>query len=188
MKSTLLLEIFLAFSRLCHMAYLQVRRRLSCLFCFHQIIWLLTTSVMAAAVLLKKFCGEEGERVDVQKLFGYIGLFTLVALWWLGKLLLSNASVVTHQSQLMRLWAHYFPCAHLTVFFCSHTLPTKPFYFYPFYYIWHCFVGFKDGWWVSVFIISVIIYKSRMKNLNIVRLNWLLILFYTCSQYGLWWP
>ncbi|CAN0888121.1 Uncharacterized vacuolar membrane protein YML018C [Linum grandiflorum] len=36
-------------------------------------------------VLLKKFAGEEGERVDVQKLFGYIGLFTLVALWWLGR-------------------------------------------------------------------------------------------------------
>ncbi|GAV60538.1 EamA domain-containing protein [Cephalotus follicularis] len=34
-------------------------------------------------VLLKKFSGEEGERADVQKLFGYIGLFTLVALWWL---------------------------------------------------------------------------------------------------------
>ncbi|KAI3454222.1 hypothetical protein Pfo_010885 [Paulownia fortunei] len=34
-------------------------------------------------VLLKKFSGEEGERVDVQKLFGYIGLFTLAALWWL---------------------------------------------------------------------------------------------------------
>ncbi|XP_072077546.1 uncharacterized transporter C405.03c isoform X4 [Arachis hypogaea] len=34
-------------------------------------------------VLLKKVSGEEGERVDVQKLFGYIGLFTLVALWWL---------------------------------------------------------------------------------------------------------
>ncbi|XP_043719836.1 uncharacterized transporter C405.03c-like [Telopea speciosissima] len=34
-------------------------------------------------VLLKKFAGEEGERVDVQKLFGYIGLFTLFALWWL---------------------------------------------------------------------------------------------------------
>lgn len=34
-------------------------------------------------VLLKKFAGEEGEGVDVQKLFGYIGLFTLVALWWL---------------------------------------------------------------------------------------------------------
>uniref|UniRef100_A0A5B6ZLK3 Uncharacterized protein n=1 Tax=Davidia involucrata TaxID=16924 RepID=A0A5B6ZLK3_DAVIN len=34
-------------------------------------------------VLLKKFAGEEGERVDLQKLFGYIGLFTLVALWWL---------------------------------------------------------------------------------------------------------
>ncbi|CAI9092670.1 OLC1v1027981C1 [Oldenlandia corymbosa var. corymbosa] len=34
-------------------------------------------------VLLKKFAGDEGERVDVQKLFGYVGLFTLVALWWL---------------------------------------------------------------------------------------------------------
>ncbi|KAF7817267.1 putative vacuolar membrane protein YML018C-like isoform X1 [Senna tora] len=34
-------------------------------------------------VLLKKISGEGGERVDVQKLFGYIGLFTLVALWWL---------------------------------------------------------------------------------------------------------
>ncbi|XP_060963137.1 uncharacterized protein LOC115698957 isoform X2 [Cannabis sativa] len=34
-------------------------------------------------VLLKKFSGEEGENADVQKLFGYIGLFTLVALWWL---------------------------------------------------------------------------------------------------------
>ncbi|XVE63659.1 hypothetical protein DITRI_Ditri07aG0037500 [Diplodiscus trichospermus] len=34
-------------------------------------------------VLLKKFSGEEGERVDMQKLFGYIGLFVLVALWWL---------------------------------------------------------------------------------------------------------
>ncbi|CAL5358918.1 unnamed protein product [Camellia sinensis] len=34
-------------------------------------------------VLLRKFSGEEGERADVQKLFGYIGLFTLVALWWL---------------------------------------------------------------------------------------------------------
>ncbi|KAJ0733044.1 hypothetical protein HanPI659440_Chr11g0404071 [Helianthus annuus] len=34
-------------------------------------------------VLLKKFSREGGERVDVQKLFGYIGLFTLVALWWL---------------------------------------------------------------------------------------------------------
>lgn len=37
------------------------------------------------AVLLKKFTGDEGERVDMQKLYGYIGLFTLVALWWLSK-------------------------------------------------------------------------------------------------------
>lgn len=37
------------------------------------------------AVLLKKFAGE-GERVDVQKLFGCVGLFTLVVLWCLGKI------------------------------------------------------------------------------------------------------
>ncbi|MBA0611722.1 hypothetical protein Godav_012384, partial [Gossypium davidsonii] len=35
------------------------------------------------SVLLKKFSGEQGEKVDMQKLFGYIGVFTLVALWWL---------------------------------------------------------------------------------------------------------
>ncbi|KAL0013681.1 hypothetical protein SO802_000750 [Lithocarpus litseifolius] len=33
-------------------------------------------------VLLKKFAGGGG-RVDVQKLFGFMGLFTLAALWWL---------------------------------------------------------------------------------------------------------
>ena len=36
------------------------------------------------AVLLKKFAGGGG-RVDVQKLFGSMGLFTLAALWWLSK-------------------------------------------------------------------------------------------------------
>ncbi|KAI3422807.1 AIG1-type G domain-containing protein [Psidium guajava] len=35
------------------------------------------------AVLLKKYAGEGGERVDMQKLFGCIGLFSLLALWWL---------------------------------------------------------------------------------------------------------
>ncbi|KAK1267841.1 hypothetical protein QJS04_geneDACA013642 [Acorus gramineus] len=34
-------------------------------------------------VLLKKFAGSEEKHVDVQKFFGYIGLFTLVGLWWL---------------------------------------------------------------------------------------------------------
>ncbi|XP_030530584.2 uncharacterized vacuolar membrane protein YML018C-like [Rhodamnia argentea] len=34
------------------------------------------------AVLLKKYAGEEGKRVDMQKLFGCIGLFSLLALWW----------------------------------------------------------------------------------------------------------
>ncbi|KAL7239656.1 hypothetical protein ACSBR2_005531 [Camellia fascicularis] len=34
-------------------------------------------------VLLKKFTGVEGKRVDMQKLYGYIGLFTLITLWWL---------------------------------------------------------------------------------------------------------
>ncbi|KAG8487315.1 hypothetical protein CXB51_020955 [Gossypium anomalum] len=35
------------------------------------------------SVLLKKFSGKQGEKVDMQKLFGYMGVFTLVALWWL---------------------------------------------------------------------------------------------------------
>lgn len=34
-------------------------------------------------VLLKKFTGSEEEKADVQKFFGYIGLFTLLGLWWL---------------------------------------------------------------------------------------------------------
>ncbi|XP_022729434.1 uncharacterized vacuolar membrane protein YML018C-like isoform X2 [Durio zibethinus] len=34
-------------------------------------------------VLLKKSAGSEGDKVDVQKIFGYIGLFTLLGLWWL---------------------------------------------------------------------------------------------------------
>lgn len=75
------------------MDYLQVRN-----YCFYLILrWLrdllcvaednivvCNPSAMDNTVLLKKFAGEEGEGVDVQKLFGYIGLFTLVALWWLG--------------------------------------------------------------------------------------------------------
>ncbi|KAG8495292.1 hypothetical protein CXB51_012963 [Gossypium anomalum] len=35
------------------------------------------------AVLLKKSAGSEGEKVDMQKFFGYVGLFTLLGLWWL---------------------------------------------------------------------------------------------------------
>lgn len=46
--------------------------------------WLLTDDLFQA-VLLKKFAGSEGHKGDVQKLFGYIGLFSLVGLWWLGK-------------------------------------------------------------------------------------------------------
>lgn len=42
-----------------------------------------------AAALLRKYVGgdEEGgeEKADLQKVFGFIGLFTLVGLWWLGK-------------------------------------------------------------------------------------------------------
>uniref|UniRef100_A0A5B7BUE3 EamA domain-containing protein n=1 Tax=Davidia involucrata TaxID=16924 RepID=A0A5B7BUE3_DAVIN len=34
-------------------------------------------------VLLKKFAGSEGDKVDVQKFFGFIGLFTFLGLWWL---------------------------------------------------------------------------------------------------------
>ncbi|KAJ4707749.1 EamA-like transporter family [Melia azedarach] len=34
-------------------------------------------------VLLKRSAGSEGDKVDMQKFFGYIGLFTLLGLWWL---------------------------------------------------------------------------------------------------------
>lgn len=44
-------------------------------------------------MLLKKFCGEEGEKVDVQKLFGYLGLFSLIALWWLGNISLFQFNI-----------------------------------------------------------------------------------------------
>ncbi|XP_030550902.1 uncharacterized protein LOC115755586 isoform X2 [Rhodamnia argentea] len=43
------------------------------------IIW-----IVYSAVLLKKSAGSEGEKVGVHKFFGYIGLFTLLGLWWLG--------------------------------------------------------------------------------------------------------
>ncbi|XP_058203551.1 thiamine-repressible mitochondrial transport protein THI74-like isoform X2 [Rhododendron vialii] len=34
-------------------------------------------------VLLKKFSGSGGDKVDVEKFFGYVGLFTLLGFWWL---------------------------------------------------------------------------------------------------------
>uniref|UniRef100_A0A0A0LWA1 EamA domain-containing protein n=1 Tax=Cucumis sativus TaxID=3659 RepID=A0A0A0LWA1_CUCSA len=34
-------------------------------------------------VLLKRYAGEEAEKVDMQKFLGYVGLFTLTTLWWL---------------------------------------------------------------------------------------------------------
>ncbi|KAI3996635.1 hypothetical protein MKX01_009467 [Papaver californicum] len=34
-------------------------------------------------VLLKRCAGSEGEKIDVHKIFGYIGLFRLLGLWWL---------------------------------------------------------------------------------------------------------
>ncbi|BBN03838.1 solute carrier family 35, member F5 [Marchantia polymorpha subsp. ruderalis] len=34
-------------------------------------------------ILLKKSAGEGGSHVDMQRIFGYIGLFTLFGLWWL---------------------------------------------------------------------------------------------------------
>ncbi|KAG8656795.1 thiamine-repressible mitochondrial transport protein THI74 isoform X2 [Manihot esculenta] len=34
-------------------------------------------------VLLKRCAGSEGEKLDMQKFLGYVGLFTLLGLWWL---------------------------------------------------------------------------------------------------------
>lgn len=36
------------------------------------------------SVMLKKYGGEEGGNVDMQKVFGFIGFVTLVGFWWLG--------------------------------------------------------------------------------------------------------
>ncbi|KAF8393139.1 hypothetical protein HHK36_021380 [Tetracentron sinense] len=49
-------------------------------------------------VLLKKIAGEGGERVDVQKLFGYIGMFTLLALWWLSRMVGLKVTFLKRQS------------------------------------------------------------------------------------------
>lgn len=76
--------IFLQFCHLLPMDYLLVESLLFLLLCLcviHNIDVLCCE--YNTAVLLKKFAGE-GERVDVQKLFGCIGLFTLLVLWWLG--------------------------------------------------------------------------------------------------------
>lgn len=34
-------------------------------------------------VLLKRFAGSDGVKADMQKVFGYIGLFTITFMWWL---------------------------------------------------------------------------------------------------------
>lgn len=50
-------------------------------------IFLLDFNVIALVqpVLLKKFAGSEEDKVDVQKFFGFIGLFAFLSLWWLGE-------------------------------------------------------------------------------------------------------
>ena len=49
-------------------------------------------------MLLKRSAGSEGDKVDVQKFFGYIGLFTLLGFWWLGKMM---ANVITFFLKLL---------------------------------------------------------------------------------------
>jgi hypothetical protein len=57
-------------------------------------------------VLLKKFAGGEGsEKVDVQKLFGFLGLFTLCLLWWLGKIFLF-ANLIAYDIQISNVHLH----------------------------------------------------------------------------------
>ncbi|XP_059636201.1 uncharacterized vacuolar membrane protein YML018C-like [Cornus florida] len=52
----------------------------------HSLVGDLFAILSALTLLLKKFTGEGGEKVDMQKLYGYIGLFSLVALWWLSNM------------------------------------------------------------------------------------------------------
>lgn len=100
-ESTPSLGIFMAFHQHYSMDYLQVRNSDSGLshsvygmnheppsFSYTSRRLILYCNVWFQAVLLKKLSGSEGDKVDVQKLFGYIGLFTLLGLWWLGMIII----------------------------------------------------------------------------------------------------
>jgi solute carrier family 35 protein F5 len=50
-------------------------------------------------VMLKRYAGEEGEKVDMQRVFGFMGLFILVGSWWLGV----NSSLPTVQFSTSRM-------------------------------------------------------------------------------------
>jgi solute carrier family 35 protein F5 len=50
-------------------------------------------------VMLKRYAGEEGEKVDMQRVFGFMGLFILVGSWWLGV----NSSLSTVQFSTSRM-------------------------------------------------------------------------------------
>lgn len=46
--------------------------------------------------------------MDVQKLFGYLGLFTLVALWWIGNILFPFSKLIsqkyTNSKNIITFW------------------------------------------------------------------------------------
>jgi hypothetical protein len=54
--------------------------------------------ILVFAVMLKKYGGEEGSGVDMQKMFGFIGLFTLFGAWWLSKNLAVPLFAISNQS------------------------------------------------------------------------------------------
>ncbi len=55
--------------------------------------------VLGCSVMLKRYAGEEGEKVDMQRVFGFMGLFILVGSWWLGV----NSSLPTVQFSTSRM-------------------------------------------------------------------------------------
>lgn len=70
------------------MAYLQVYLFLDYKALPNKNFELFNITLYGFIVLLKKSAGSKGDKVEVQKFFGYIGLFTFLGLWWLGKRLL----------------------------------------------------------------------------------------------------
>ena len=135
MRSALLLEIFLAFFRLCHMVSLQVRECLSSVSSYlNQIILtnldcLCLFSLLMPQFFLKNFVVKKEKKLmcksclDILDCLPYLHYGGLVSLrnFWCS--LDSDVFVLTHQVQLVRFYKHMLlyacSCNLVHVFLCT---------------------------------------------------------------------